>query len=269
VIHGRSRRAGRVLNHRRAGSGEPLLLLHSLGGSIVQWSPLWDRLAAEREVIAVDMPGFGASPPLPAGIEPSAANLASAVLDFSESLALDEPHVAGISLGGWVAIECGRRGRARSVVGICTAGFWREPLEPRRSTTHAAARLLRPLVPLLLRSGSVRARALRGNLRHPERVPAGEAIALVRGYGGAPAYPEASRLMRAGLVGDLDGLRTPLTLAWAEFDTLVRNRPLRKGILPGRVRQVTLEDCGHLPTWDDPEQVARVILEGTGASPPP
>jgi pimeloyl-ACP methyl ester carboxylesterase len=185
------------------------------------------------------------------------------VLDFYDGLALErEPHVAGISLGGWVAIECARQSQVRSVVGICTAGFWKEPLEPRRNSAHTAARLMRPLLPLL-RSRSMRARALRGNVRHPERVPAAEAIALARGYGRAPAYPEASRLMRAGVVGDLDGFRTPLTLAWAEFDTLVRDHPLPDGILPRKARQVVLEGCGHLPTWDDPEQVARVILEGT------
>ncbi len=60
-------RAGR-LNYVRQGDGEPLLLLHSLGGSLVQWSPVMDRLAAEREVIAVDMPGFGKSPELPEGV---------------------------------------------------------------------------------------------------------------------------------------------------------------------------------------------------------
>lgn len=253
-----------ALNLVRRGDGEPLLLLHSLGGSIVQWSPLLALLEGQREVIAVDMPGFGASPSLPRDVEPSAANLASSVLDFYDSLGLErEPHVAGISLGGWVAIECARQGRARSVVGICTAGLWKEPLEPRRNAAHTAARLMRPLLPVLLRSRAVRVRALRGNVRHPERIPAGDAIALVRGYGRAPAYPEASRLMRAGVVGELDGLDPPLTLAWAEFDTLVRNRPLPDHVLPRRARQVVLGDCGHLPTWDAPDLVARVILEGT------
>ena len=44
----------------------------------------------------------------------------------------------------------------------------------------------------------------------------------------------------------------PITLAWAEYDTLVRNKPLRDGILPKRVRQLVLPGCGHVPTWDDP-----------------
>ena len=77
----------------------------------------------------------------------------------------------------------------------------------------------------------------------------------------APAYPEASRLMRANRVEDLNGVKAPITIAWAEHDLLVRNRPLKDGILPKSVRQVELPGCGHVPTWDDPDLVARVILE--------
>jgi pimeloyl-ACP methyl ester carboxylesterase len=254
------------LNHVRRGEGEPLLLLHSLGGTVIQWAPVMDRLAERRDVIAVDMPGFGGTPPLPQGVEYTAANLAGAVLDFVESLGVEaRPGVAGISLGAWTAIECGRQERASAVVGLCPAGFWREPLKPGNDGAHRAARALRPLAPLV-RFPGVRRRVLAGNVHHPERVPATEAIALVRGYGTATAYPEANRHMRAAVVGDLSELAVPLTLAWAEFDRVVRNRPLKPGILPDRVRQVTLPGCGHVPTWDDPDLVARVILEGTGGT---
>jgi pimeloyl-ACP methyl ester carboxylesterase len=254
--------AGR-LDHVRKGEGEPLLLLHSLGGSRVQWSPVIEALAAEREAVAVDMPGFGDSPPLPDGIEPSAANLATAVLDFCESLGLDgAPHVAGISLGGWVALECARQGGARSVVALCPAGFWAEPLAPSRNTARMAAHALRPLIPAL-RLELLKRRALAGTVRHPERVPGSEAVEMIRAYAKSPAYPEASRLMRAGVVGDLSDVRVPVTLAWSEFDARVRREPLRKGILPSRVRQVALPGCGHVPTWDDPDLVAQVVLDGT------
>jgi pimeloyl-ACP methyl ester carboxylesterase len=252
------------LNHLRLGSGPPLLLLHSLGGTLVQWNPVLDLLAADHEVIAVDMPGFGSSAPLPDSIEPTAANLAAAVLDFTGSLGLGAmPAVAGISLGGWVAIECARQGGASAVVGICPAGFWREPLQPRRNTAQATARLLRPLVPLLLRSRAVRRAALAGNIRNPDRVPVDDAIALVKGYGEANDYVRANHHMRAGLVGSLDDVEVPVTLAWAEFDTLVRSRPFREGVLPPAVHQVELRGCGHVPTWDDPQLVARVILDST------
>jgi pimeloyl-ACP methyl ester carboxylesterase len=262
-------RAPEPLNFVRRGDGEPLLLLHSLGGTLSQWNPVIDRLAEQREVVAVDMPGFGDSPSLPPDSHSTAHNLAAAVLDFVSTLGLNgKPAVAGISLGSWVSIECGRQGGASSVVALCPAGFWPKPLPPRRNTAYLAARAVRPLAPLLLRSEGFRRRALATNVRNPERVPFDDAVDLVQGYGGAEGYVDANRHMRAGVVGDLADLPVPLTIAWAEFDRLVRNRPLPDGILPAGVRQVVLPGCGHVPTWDDPELVARTILEGAavGAS---
>jgi pimeloyl-ACP methyl ester carboxylesterase len=254
------------LNHVRRGSGEPLLLIHSLGGTLSQWNPVMELLAAHRDVIAIDMPGFGRSPLLPNEVEPTARNLASAVIEFSESLGLrSRPGVAGISLGSWVAIECGRLGGASAVVALSPAGFWRSPLGARPNTAHDLAKRIRPLVPLLMRNEELRHRALATNVHNPERVPLQDAIDLIQGYGGAEGYVEANRLMRTNTIGDLTDLDVPLLIAWAEFDRLVRNRPLPPGLLPPGVRQTVLPGCGHVPTWDDPELVASVILEGTSA----
>jgi pimeloyl-ACP methyl ester carboxylesterase len=258
-------KAGR-LNYERAGQGEPLLLLHSLGGSLVQWSPVMDRLAAEHDVIAVDMPGFGRSPSLPQGIQPRAANLATAVLDFYESLGLDgKPAVAGISLGGWVSIECARQGGAGAVVALCPAGFWRRALDGPSQTVARArrrGRLIRPLLRPIMYTARGRRRALGRVIYHPERLSPGEAEAIASAYVTAPAYDEANELMRAGRVEELKGIKVPITLAWGEHDALVRNKPLPDRVLPKRVEQVELPGCGHVPTWDDPELVTRVILAG-------
>ena len=96
----------------------------------------------------------------------------------------------------------------------------------------------------------------------PERLSPREANAIAKAYVTAPSYDEASALMRAGRVDELRGIKAPITLAWAEHDTLVRNRPLPTKALPKRVEQVMLPDCGHVPTWDDPELVARIVLAG-------
>jgi pimeloyl-ACP methyl ester carboxylesterase len=254
------------LNHVRRGQGEPLLLLHSLGGSLVQWAPVMEALAAEHEVIAVDMPGFGESPSLPEGIQPRAANLATAVLDFYDALGIDAtPAVAGISLGGWVAIECARQNGVSAAVALCPAGFWkRSPASSDRTVARArrSGRLARPLLRPIMSTARGRRRALGRFVYHPERLSPGEAEALARAYVTAPAYPEASALMRAGRVEELRGIKAPITLAWGEHDTLVRTRPLPKKALPKRVEQVELPGCGHVPTWDDPELVARVVLAG-------
>ena len=52
------------LNYVRCGAGKPLLLLHGLGSSLKVWDLIIDELATQREVIALDLPGFGQSPAL-------------------------------------------------------------------------------------------------------------------------------------------------------------------------------------------------------------
>jgi pimeloyl-ACP methyl ester carboxylesterase len=248
------------LNYVRRGSGEPLVLIHPLGGSMVVWEPILDRLAAERDVIALDMPGFGGSAALADGAEPTPRELAGGVGAFLDSLELPDAHLVGNSLGAWVAIELARAGRARSVTGIAPAGFWASPLGPRRGLEpRTLARIALPILPLLSRSARGRRLALGGAVTRPERVPPDAAARLVRDYARSPAFVGANQAMRSGLVGELADLSVPVTLAWAEHDKLVR-RPNRS--VPG-ARMVDLPGCGHIPTWDDPELVTRVVLEGS------
>src|SRR5262249_42933378 len=175
------------------------------------------------------------------------------------------PAVAGISLGAWVGIECARQGGAGAAVALCPAGFWRETLGPpsgRIARVRRIGRALGPLIGPIMRSP--RGRRLLGRAYvHPDRISPSDAAAIARAYVSAPGYPEASRLMRANRVEDMTGISAPITIAWAEYDALVRNRPLRGGILPSRVRQAELPGCGHVPTSDAPDLVARVALDGT------
>jgi len=248
-----------MLTHDRHGAGEPLVLIHPLGGTRIVWEPVAPLLAATRDVIAPDLPGFGRSPALPDHEPPTAARLARAVADFLDSLGLESAHVAGNSLGGWVALELERLGRARSVTAIAPAGLWSRPLGPRPGPNlRAIGRALVPLLPLLLRSRRLRTLALSGSFAHPERVPAGAARRLAAAYLRAPAFEEANRLMRASTF-TLEPTDVPLTFAWPEHDRLIA-RPRH---LPGWVRSVELAGCGHVPMWDDPPQVAAVIRAGS------
>lgn len=71
-----------MLNHVRGGRGEPLVLIHPLGAELVVWEPLLDLLARERDVIALDLPGFGGSAPLSNGAGPTPQLLAGSVASF-------------------------------------------------------------------------------------------------------------------------------------------------------------------------------------------
>jgi pimeloyl-ACP methyl ester carboxylesterase len=248
------------LGFERRGSGEPLVLVHPLGADRHVWSPVLDRLAAERDVVAPDMPGFGSSAPLANGAVPHPAALAGALAGLVRRLGIERPHVAGNSLGGWVALELALSGAARSVTAIAPAGLWSRPLRPSSAPAHRLARAAAPLVPALLATRAGRRLALAATVAHPDRVPRTDAVRLVRAYGaGSPGFPAVNDAMRASRFEGLERLSVPVTLAWTDHDRVV-SRPRR---LPPNVRTVTLEGCGHIPMWDDPEQVAAVLLRGS------
>ena len=74
-------------------------------------------------MIAVDLPGFGASPMPPPGTPPGIDSLATLVTEFLAELGVERPHVAGNSLGGLIALELAARGLARSATALSPAGF--------------------------------------------------------------------------------------------------------------------------------------------------
>jgi pimeloyl-ACP methyl ester carboxylesterase len=249
------------LHHVRAGSGEPLVLLHPLGAELIVWEPVIPLLAAERDVVALDLPGFGRSPPLPQHIAPTPRALADAAARFLHTLGIGRAHVVGNSLGGWIALELARAGRALSVATLSPAGFWARPLgAPPGPDLRAVGRLLLPLLLALARTERGRGRLLRASVGHPERVPPGAAARLVRSYVTAPAYASANTEMRAAVVSGVEDIDVPVTLAWGELDRLVH--PPRT--VPPHWHTRVLRGCGHIPTWDDPEQVAALLLEASG-----
>ncbi len=112
------------MHHIRRGTGKPLLLIHGLGGSWRSWNPILDRLTAEREVIAVDLPGHGETQPLSG--EVSIRTLADAVTDFLSANNLTGVDAVGSSMGARLVLELARRGGVLgAVVSFDPGGFWR------------------------------------------------------------------------------------------------------------------------------------------------
>jgi pimeloyl-ACP methyl ester carboxylesterase len=222
-----------------------------------------DRLAAERDVVALDLPGFGESPELPEEVAPTAANLGAAVAELCAELEIERPHYAGNSLGAWAALEQAKAGGAASVCAISPAGLWRRPLGPRRVDSHRRARRLRPLMPLLLASARLRASFLRTTVARPERLTGAEAKALVYDWLDAPAYEAANHEMRSHVFEHPELVTVPTTIAWGSEDRLVG--PPRRERMPPGARYLELEGLGHTPTWDDPPRIAELLLEASGA----
>lgn len=243
----------------RAGTGAPLLLIHGLGGERHIWAPTLGHLTPERDVIAVDLPGFGESASLPEGEKATPWALAAGVAALLDELGLDRVHVAGNSLGGWVALELAKAGRACSVTGIAAAGLWSGRLAPKPYVMRGIARGLGPALPALLQSAGARRFALAGSVAHPDRVPVEAAIQIAQAYASAPGFVNANDNMRANHFTGGGQIHVPVTMAWCEHDKLIA-RPRR---LPFPAREVVLHGVGHVPMYDDPGAVARIVLEGS------
>ncbi|ORT60914.1 alpha/beta fold hydrolase [Streptomyces sp. CB03238] len=256
------------VEYERMGDGEPLLLLHGIGHHWQAWQPVLEILAAERDVIAVDLPGFGRSPALPDGFAYDLSTVVPVLGALCEALDIDRPHVAGNSLGGLLALELGRKKLVRSVTALSPAGFWTESERRYAFGTLLAMRqgaesMPLPMIEWLSRSPAGRAALTstiyaRPGRRSPEAVVA-ETLALRDATG----FRHTLAAGRAVLfTHDVPGL--PVTVAWGTRDRLLlRRQGVRAKRAVPAARLVRLPGCGHVPMNDDPALVARVLLDGS------
>jgi pimeloyl-ACP methyl ester carboxylesterase len=217
-------------------------------------------LAREHDVIAVDLPGFGESPP---GAE-TVDGLADEVVAFIDELALDRPHVAGNSMGGGLALALGATGRARTVCAISPIGFSapREVAYGRATlaTTRVLARAAAPIAPAVAGNTVLRTLLTAHITGRPWRLPADDAVLWTRRMAECPSFWP---LLRDAPPWKAPTPLCPATIAWGDRDRLLifsRQAPRARRRLP-EARHVVLHGCGHVPPWDDPDQVARAIAD--------
>jgi pimeloyl-ACP methyl ester carboxylesterase len=259
------------LAFERRGTGAPLILIHGIGHHWQAWLPVMDRLAASRTVIAVDLPGFGVSPGLPDGIPYTAESLADAVESFCALLGVREPHVAGNSLGGYIALELASRGVVSTATALSPVGFWtRSELLYSHAvlrTLRATARSLSPEQAVALAENPL-GRAITVGLlvAHPSRMSPAALIAATQALGSSSGFDETLEAF-TGVMPPAPP-KSPITIAWGEHDRLlVRRQAVRAAKWSGQ-RVKLLKGCGHVPMSDDPELVARVLLEASESSDP-
>ncbi len=260
-----------MLACERHGSGEPLVLVHGLTHRRQAWYPVLEELAAQREVILVDLPGHGRSPDLVTDGRPVPDVLREvfkAFLDREGLVGAHAPHLAGNSLGARIALEAAVNGHARSVTALSPAGFWRTDasfVHTRRIFTSAASVVERlgPHADRLAASRAGRRVVYTALMSHPTRVPADAALGDIRGF--RRALPALRELLDAAtpFTGDI-APDVPVTIAWAARDLVLPpwQAEVARAVLP-HARHVTMRGVGHVPMWDAPEHVARILLRGS------
>lgn len=236
--------------YRRQGSGEPMVFLHGAGGTRM-WLPFYERMAASVDFIAPEHPGWGEteSPDWLKGFD----DLVLHYRNFVDALGLESFHLAGFSLGGWIAAEFAvfYPERVRSMTLICPAGL------------HVPGK---PLVDLFAMPPERIASSLFNGEeeRYLDYLPDGTNLDdIVHAYGEmtstarlvwAPCHdPKLPRRLRA--------LHIPTLVVGAEDDRIVPNEhvDLWGELLPD-ARVARIPGTGHMAMIQEPEQTAEAIV---------
>jgi pimeloyl-ACP methyl ester carboxylesterase len=228
-----------------------------------------NALEDRHDVVAIDLPGFGESPRLPDRAAPTPARLADAVESELDRLNLDAPALVGNSLGGWVALELARRGRAARAVVISPSGL---ESPPERALVIALNELMRlraslgaPLGQWLTAPALARVMLFSGLRSQPWRLSPEAAAGDLHDFGYSPGFQSTlSSTVATRAPTWLGEIQVPVRVAYGTLDLMlgVFTAPRFAAAIP-RAELVPLPAVGHVPMLDDPELVARTILDFT------
>lgn len=251
------------LNVVQAGAGPPLVLLHGTNSAASIWRPLMRRLARERHVLAIDLPGHGASPPTSYAPGDFAADIAALL----SRRGVERPAVVGHSVGGWTALELARSGCAGAVLALAPAGLWRRR-SPRATdlglwVNWHVARRVGSRGDRLLRRPRARRWALASVAVHGDRVRAEDAVLAAQTARASAAFPRhfaetRSRRFSGGAAIDPD---VTVHVVWGAQDRVaLRTRSRFPDELPPHAVIETWSPCGHMAMWDRPDAVVSAAL---------
>jgi len=260
----------------RAGEGEPVVLLHGFTGHWRHWRPVLADLVARYEVIAPTLSGHRGGPEYPSGMGlEKVADAGDSLEVHLDELGVGTAHFVGNSMGGALALELAKRGRARSVVAISPGGGWElSSPEPERIARFFArqmrmVRVSRKQIPRLMRRPGARKLAMRDIMRHGELISPADAIDMSLDPLSCTVVDDVLSSLRAGRghLEDLDQVAAPTLVAWAELDRVL---PLAtcsarfKREIPNLEFRI-LPRVGHVPMWDDTRLVVKTITDWVDA----
>jgi pimeloyl-ACP methyl ester carboxylesterase len=235
------------------------------------WELVLPALEREHDVLAPTLPGHAGGPPLE---QVSADAVVDAVERTMDDAGFALAHLAGNSLGGYVALRLAERGRARTVVALAPAGGWADDayrdVLAFQSGLLETARGIAPHAEAILASPEGRRRAterLTVNFEHiPPDLLAHNLLAVARTDAGAALIDNA---LREGWPLDPARITCPVRVVWGTEDRLLpwpsAAARYRHDWLP-HADWVALDGVGHAPQLDVPLETAQLILGFTGGA---
>jgi pimeloyl-ACP methyl ester carboxylesterase len=249
-----------------------MVLIHGFSGTMMLWEPVLGVLEQGHDVLAVTLAGHVGGPELPSGTQPSVSALIDAVERDLDAAGFESAHLVGNSLGGWIALELARRGRARSVVALSPAGGWEQGSSDERrlrslfARAHRLSKLAAPRAEAMMRRPRLRRAMMRQACEHGERISPARAVQSLRDAVATPIYFQLmDAILRDGPPGSFDGVDCPVLLAWGSRDRILpspRYSERMRRMLPA-ADWAELPGLGHIPMSDDPALVAATIADFT------
>ena len=240
------------------GEGPPLLLVHGLSGCWQNWLENIPHFAASHRVIAMDLPGFGASPmPAEQITIPGYGRFLDGLCD---QLGIDAAAVVGNSMGGYVAAELAISSpqRVERLMLVSAAGISAERLPADRIMTGArvvaaSADWAVSRHAAFARRPALRRLALGLVVRHPHRLSAPLAYELMSGSGKEGFLPAMAAILAHRISERLPQIACPTSIVWGEDDRVipVRDAAIFQRLIPN-ARTTILPDTGHVAMLERP-----------------
>ncbi len=251
-----------VLDFDRVGSGEPLLVLHGFGSTRDDFASVVPRLASDFEVLSLDLPGHGGSPMIEG--RPTVAALTAAVIADLDAHGLGQVHVLGNSLGGRIAIELARQGRALSVVSISPSGLALPAERVHQGMLMVTSRVLnqarRPWIDALAQTPAGRTVLLAGMRAMPWQATETEARIGKGGFADQRGFwPMLWDAILVDLPTRLDLIDCPVIVAQGSMDIVGSGQTPRYTPFIRDAQFVLLPGGGHAPQSDTPEMIVSLV----------
>lgn len=243
----------------------PLVLIHGLGSAATAFKLIIPELSKSFRVITVDLPGHGRSR-YSKGQPMQPKALGEEIFETVKNLyGVESFHVAGNSLGGWIALEmaAAHPERILSLTGLAPAGLWLKPASgrtPSEAWSYYLAKSIRAFLQVGLRSQGLRKIGFERvspqwqELSYETCFDASYAMAICSGY-----FPAWDGMLTRRFEASIPSSVT-VTIIFGDADnTLPYPGSQEKSLAPAHCNWVVLDSCGHAPMWDQPSLVVDLI----------
>jgi pimeloyl-ACP methyl ester carboxylesterase len=253
------------LSYETSGSGAPLLLIHGMGSASTAWKTIRPALQEKFQVTAIDLPGHGKS-----DFDPHQAmdpySLALLMTKQMDDLGIEKAHIAGNSLGGWIALEMAAAfpDRVLSVTGLAPAGLWLVPTT-QRTLLGASSRIMAQysykFADQIVKQEWARKIGFAEVSPRWRDFPNEVMVDAVVAYGGSDGYFPAWDGMLTRRFDKSISESIPVTILFGDSDnTLPAQTSQERTLAPAHARWITLSQSGHAPMWDSPHDCVAEII---------